>query len=230
LIETQKLHAALVAEKTCNDAQIARLRSLLQPAVPRQGHGTSSPSSSTQSTAPPSPAPFAFLTHAPAAQSLGIQHLPQPSPAPATGPESRTPITTHTSFTTSQLPHLRHLLDSLKPHLAATALPTNTNGKAGEKEALTRERKVYVESQSKRILEKRGVDTRDGVEGIWDGSRVRSEEVRGLEGLVEGMERGRGREEEKQGDLESGNHHADAGVIRGDSGDGGGGGEAMDTS
>lgn len=64
-----------------------------------------------------------------------------------------------------------------------------------------------MESQSKRVLERRGVDTKDGVEGVWDGVRVRGEEVRGLEGLVEGMERGaRGKksgggvEERQEGD------------------------------
>ena len=57
---------------------------------------------------------------------------------------------------------------------------------------MSKERKAYVESQSKRILERRGVDTRDGVEGIWDGRRVGAEEVRGLEGLVGGMERAKG--------------------------------------
>lgn len=48
---------------------------------------------------------------------------------------------------------------------------------------------MYVESQSKRILERRGVDTKDGVEGVWEGSRVRADEVRGLEGLVASMSR-----------------------------------------
>lgn len=69
---------------------------------------------------------------------------------------------------------------------------------------MSKERKAYVESQSKRILERRGVDTRDGVEGIWDGRRVGAEEVRGLEGLVGGMERAKGvrnvNEEETVGD------------------------------
>ena len=55
---------------------------------------------------------------------------------------------------------------------------------------MSRERRVYVESQSKRILERRGVDTRDGVEGVWEGgSRVGADEVRGLEGLVDAFGR-----------------------------------------
>jgi kinetochore protein Mis12/MTW1 len=52
---------------------------------------------------------------------------------------------------------------------------------------LNKERKVYIESQSKRILERRGVDTTDGVEGGLEGPRRAPEEVRGLEGLVQGL-------------------------------------------
>jgi kinetochore protein Mis12/MTW1 len=69
-----------------------------------------------------------------------------------------------------------------------------------------------VESQSKRILEKRGVDTKDGVEGVWEGSRVRGDEVRGLEGLVNKLAQGKKVERDAE---------------MGDEGDDG---EAMDTS
>ncbi|OAL44350.1 hypothetical protein IQ07DRAFT_636392, partial [Pyrenochaeta sp. DS3sAY3a] len=189
LIETQKLNAALISEKKRNEAQIAKLRSLLQPsaAPKREPRSSTSPSKASQQAGKENGEnTFAFLTHTPAAQALGVQALPRaPSGPSKPAPESHTPLTTHTTFTTSQLPYLRQLLATLKPHLPTTALPTNTSGKAGEKEEVTRERKAYVESQSKRILERRGVDTRDGVEGVWEGSRVRSEEVRGLEGVVE---------------------------------------------
>lgn len=53
----------------------------------------------------------------------------------------------------------------------------------------------------------------DGVEGVWEGTRVRGEEVRGLEGLVEGI----GRADGKEG----------KGVDGGAAGDEG---DAMDTS
>jgi kinetochore protein Mis12/MTW1 len=69
---------------------------------------------------------------------------------------------------------------------------------------VTRERKVYVESQSKRILERRGVDTRDGVEGVWEGRRVGAEEVKGLEGLVKGLGRGKTEEKERKEDVDVG--------------------------
>ncbi|KAL1800908.1 hypothetical protein ACET3X_001250 [Alternaria dauci] len=223
LIETQKLNAALVAEKTRNEAQIARLRALLQPSsAPKHEQRTSTtPSGVLSETNRQSEgsAPFAFLTHTLAAQSLGIQALPQQSNVnPASIGENKNndkkpaPLTTHTTFTTSQLPYLRQLLASLKPHLTNTALPSNTtssphttnsSSQAKDKEELSRERKVYVESQSKRILERRGVDTRDGVEGVWEGrSRVGTEEVRGLEGLVEGFNR-RGKPAENGDDGEA---------------------------
>ncbi|KAH7389909.1 Mis12 domain-containing protein [Pyrenochaeta sp. MPI-SDFR-AT-0127] len=218
LIETQKLNAALVAEKNRNEAQLAKLRSLLQPttAPKREPRNSTSPAKAPGNGADGSGA-FAFLTHTQAAQALGVQSLPQPNTgSTATSAESRTPLTTHSTFTNSQLPYLRQLLSTLKPHLATTALPTNTNGKAGEKEEVTKERKVYVESQSKRILERRGVDTKDGVEGVWEGSRVRAEEVRGLEGLVESMSRAKGDRDVSMEDTTAG---ADAGD-----------GEDMDTS
>lgn len=213
LVETRKLNAALVAEKTRNDAQIARLRSLLQPSTPpkREPRTSTSPAKQANGTHD-NGAPFAFLTHTPAAQALGVQPLPQTSNPAA---ESRTPLTTHTTFTTSQLPYLRQLLSSLQPHLATTALPTSTSSTKNSEER-TRERKVYVESQSKRILERRGVDTKDGVEGVWDTRRVGAEEVRGLEGLVQSMGRGKAQDTEMK--------DTDAGAAEG------GDGEEMDTS
>jgi kinetochore protein Mis12/MTW1 len=204
LIETQKLNAALLAEKMRNEAQIARLRALLQPASAPKRESTASRQSS-EGEAIENGGTFGFLTHTPAARALGITPLNGSSKADKHG-EKGGPLTTHTTFTTSQLPYLRQLLGSLKPHLATTALPSNTTSSShnahhnknemGKKEELSRERKVYVESQSKRILERRGVDVKDGVEGVWEGSRGRGDEVRGLEGLVERMDRGKTRERE----------------------------------
>lgn len=252
LIETQKLNAALVAEKRRNEAQIASLRALLQP--------PSSSSSSTSTAAPAKPEsristsppttnintannpttqtqtqpPFAFLTHTPAAQNLGIPTLPLPhhpsssSSSTTSAKESRTPLTTHTTFTTSQLPALRALLSSLRPHLSSskstssTSNTTNTHTQPAPSETDTSHaRKIYIESQSKRILEQRGVDTRDGVEGVWDARRVGGEEVRGLEGLVGGLVG-------RSGDGESAG--GDVGMRAEGEGEEEQGGEAMDTS
>jgi kinetochore protein Mis12/MTW1 len=186
LVETQKLHAALLAEKRRNEATIDQLRSLLAPATSTMKRESTSPGRMSAQNR----GAFAFLTHAEGAKALGIASGPSnsttnglsttPSNAPA-------PLTTHTSFTTSQLPYLRQLLANLRPHLASTALPTKSDS---DSESTSRERKLYLESQSKRILEKRGVDTREGVEGAVEGARVRAEEVRGLEGIVEALRRG----------------------------------------
>ncbi|KAI4657061.1 uncharacterized protein J4E79_007677 [Alternaria viburni] len=219
LIETQKLNAALLAEKTRNETQIARLRALLTPSTLPKRESLNSTGGDNEQEG--QAAPFAFLTHAPAAKEIGIQsllhtHTNGEKNTEKNGDTKPTPLTTHTTFTTTQLPYLRQLLASLKPHLPNTALPSNTSSPPSystsnaqqqppkDKEELTRERKIYVESQSKRVLERRGVDTKDGVEGVWEGgSRVGSEEVRGLEGLVEAMDRGgrdnrRGQREEQQ--------------------------------
>lgn len=56
---------------------------------------------------------------------------------------------------------------------------------------------MYIESQSRRVLERRGVDTRDGVEGNVEGSRVRADELSALEGIVGALGGGKG---EGQGD------------------------------
>ncbi|KAH9870175.1 hypothetical protein J1614_007098 [Plenodomus biglobosus] len=212
LIETQKLNAALVAEKTRNEAQITRLRALLQPASSSSSAVEKREPTISVSTSPPSananandttnptstitsPPPFAFLTHTPTAQTLGIPALPHPTTTtPTTTPETRSPLTTHTTFTTSQLPHLRHLLSTLRPHLSPQNTHQNsthnhnhshnTSNHSNHDPDPDRNRSIYIETRTRRILEKRGVDTRDGVEGVWDTRRVGGEEVRGLEGLV----------------------------------------------
>jgi len=189
LQETQKLYAALLAEKMRNEAQIQRLHALLQPSdsSKRTFRAETSPTGGGTS----GDAPFAFLTHIPAAQDLGVQALPLSSNCgpPTKNNSGHTPFTTHTTFTTSEIPHLRQLLAALKPHLATKALPTRSEG---EKEDLARERKIYIESQSKRVLERRGINTDDGVDGAVEGQRVRSEEVRGLEGIIQSLIREKG--------------------------------------
>ncbi|KAF3050065.1 hypothetical protein E8E11_009367 [Didymella keratinophila] len=186
LVETQKLHAALLAEKRRNEATIEQLRVLLAPATAQMKRESTSPGR----TASQNGGAFAFLTHADGAKQLGITTLPHNNAANGTSTTASSgaaPLTTHTSFTTSQLPYLRQLLANLQPHLASTALTPKSDS---DSDSTSRERKLYLESQSKRILEKRGVDTREGVEGTVEGARVRAEEVRGLEGIVEALGRG----------------------------------------
>ncbi|KAH7128347.1 Mis12 domain-containing protein [Dendryphion nanum] len=209
LHETQKLNAALTAEKARNEAQITKLRALLQPQTSNSAlaqtrisidGSTRTEGADTEENAQ-HPSPFSFLTHTPSANALGIQKLPLDTPSTSTSTTTvsqNTPLTTHTTFTTSQLPHLHSLLTSLRPHLASSALPGKGSG-AGSKE----ERKVYIESQSRRVLERRGVDTKDGVEGVGSGEgfvRARGEEVGALEGWVEGLGRRRDGERDRRGD------------------------------
>lgn len=130
--------------------------------------------------------------HSSGAQALGIQSISTSAVSGANGnaradTEQRTPLSTHTKFTTSQLPYLNSLLANLKPHLSTSALPLRDSGASAE---IAKERREYIESQSKRILEQRGVDTRDGVEGAVEGQRVRAEEVRGLEGIAQALSKG----------------------------------------
>lgn len=207
LQETQKLHSALVAEKTRNEALIRQLRSLLQP-PPKQGFRSSGGSELGEGkegdeVRKRQEGMLAFLTHTPAAQALGVQALPTSTStststttatttaaaaaaaASTSSAASASPLSTHTQFTISQLPHLRSLLASLRPHLSSSSLQHSQHHQ-GARADLARERRLYVESQSKRILEKRGVDTIDGVEGGDTGGRGPGgvDEVGALEGLV----------------------------------------------
>ncbi|KAJ4988488.1 hypothetical protein SVAN01_05943 [Stagonosporopsis vannaccii] len=187
LIETQKLNAALLGEQKRNEALLAQLKALLNPSKADVKRESAGPETTTP--AGENGGAFAFLTHTPASQSLGVLPI-TPSPATAT-PTATAPLATHSSFTTSQLPHLRHLLANLRPHLSSTALPSTHNAPSSgaASDDASRERKLYLEAQSKRILEQRGVDTREGVEGLVEGGRVGAEEVRGLEGLLGGLTR-----------------------------------------
>lgn len=114
------------------------------------------------------------------------------------------PISTHTTFTIAQLPALRAQLAALKPYLATASLPA-ARGTSEAAEA-ARERKEYVESQTRRVLERRGVDVRNG--GAVEGRRVGAEEVRALEGLVGVL--GKGREDAGPG-AEDGGDEMDTG-------------------
>jgi kinetochore protein Mis12/MTW1 len=74
------------------------------------------------------------------------------------------------------------------------------------------ERKTYIESQSKRILERRGVDTVDGVEGAVEGARGGgAEEVRALERVAKALGDAKGeRAVDERGGQEEEDKHEDA--------------------
>ncbi|OCK81614.1 Mis12-domain-containing protein [Lepidopterella palustris CBS 459.81] len=208
LQETQKLHSALLAEKTRNEVLLSRLRALLSPAPSTTSQTArasktehSSPTRSETRDASNGAGAFAFLSHGPAPQTLGIQPLPSiaATPSISTPTPSSDPITTHTTFTLAQLPALRAQIAALRPYLATTSLPTHSAA-AGTDEAAegARERREYVESQTRRVLERRGVDVRNGT--AVEGRRVAAEEVKALEEVVKVMSRGKGAKQDQESD------------------------------
>lgn len=200
--ETRRLNKVLEGERRRNERVIAGLKKVLAPVPGAQKQRSSTVSEQDAGASTSEEAPLSFLTHSAGAQALGIQGLPAQGK-----PDARTPLATHASFTISQLPYLRAQLDELKARLGSSAMA----GGKGDADGRASERRTYVESQARRILEKRGVDTRDGVEGNFEGQRGRGDEVGALEGIVKAVE-GAKRAEENGHD------------------DGEGEGEAMDTS
>jgi kinetochore protein Mis12/MTW1 len=94
---------------------------------------------------------------------------------------SSAPLETNTSFTISQLPALRALLDDLRPKLAGL---DGTVAGAREDDA-ARERRLYIESQTRKALERRGKDFEGEAEAT--GRRVGPDELAALESITEGL-------------------------------------------
>lgn len=167
LRETQKLHALLVAEKARNEATLKALRALLLNQVPKQ-----EPDMEVEQTYPA----FAFL------QKKGE----------LTG-DVKHPVTTTTSFTLSQLPTLKSLLEGLGPRLRELrdGGGKGSEGLVGEEEkSWRRERLEFVERETKRHLESvRGLElgemgeVRDG-EWQGEGRKLGKGEVEDLERVV----------------------------------------------
>lgn len=210
--ETSKLHTALLSEKTRNEALITQLRGLLagSPVTKTERPSSSSTRTTRRSGATASAdaaataaenASFAFLAQGAAAQNLGISLPSDGESASAAAVRSRKePLKTNTAFALSQLPALRKLLMQLRPRVAALGVP----GGVGPGTELSQARRAYVESQTKKLLERRGVDVKGGeggAEGL--GRRIQPEEVRGMEavaGLVGVVPGGEGGEEGGEGD------------------------------
>lgn len=165
LRETQKLHSLLLAETAKNDATIASLKSLLTGQIPKVE------SKVDKETEYPA---FAFL------QNKGD----------LTGDISH-PISATTSFTLSQLPALKSLLQNLRPRLKELANGGGKQGLIGEEEkSWRRARLEFVEQEARRHLENvRGLEVGEMGEvrdGEWqkDGRQIRKEEVGDLEKVV----------------------------------------------
>lgn len=171
LRETQKLHALLVAEKARNEATLQTLRALLSPS--REPKREPAPEAGAPTTYPA----FAFL------QNRGE----------LTG-DVRHPLTTTTSFTLSQLPALKSLLEHLGPRLGALrdGHGSRTEDMVGlEGKSWRRERLEFVEKETRRHLETvRGLElgemgeVRDG-EWQGEGRKLGKGEVEDLERVVD---------------------------------------------
>jgi kinetochore protein Mis12/MTW1 len=124
---------------------------------------------------------FSFLTHSNGAKALGITPITADSASknPTTGS-----LETNTSFTLSQLPALRALLNDLRPKLAGLE---STSAGAREDDT-ARERRLYIENQARKALERRGVEIGSAAEAT--GRKVGPEELAALEGITEGLEAG----------------------------------------
>ena len=158
--ETAKLNAMLKAEEARNQAVIAQLRTL-----------TGQPSATSQQTSQSSeaaPSPFSFLTTSPHTSNTAQ------------------PLSQNLQYAIAQLPALRELLAQLKASLSS--LPAARQVRQDEN-SVEAKRRGYINAQSRRALEKRGVDVsgQSGAAVAGAGRRVAAEEVQGLESVVQAL-------------------------------------------
>jgi kinetochore protein Mis12/MTW1 len=177
LQETRKLNLALRSAAKRNNADLEQLRALVSPTSTALKTEQSPSPAKQQSTT----GAFTFLTHSDGAKALGIS----PITAGSTSNEAATgPLETNTSFTLSQLPALRALLDDLRPKLAGLGSAT-----AGVRDdEMARERRLYIENQTRKALERRGVEI--GGEAEATGRKVGPDELAALESITEGLRTG----------------------------------------
>lgn len=159
--ETAKLNAMLKAEEARNKAIISQLHTLTgqQPKDKQQAPQESDTASQS---------PFSFLTT-----------------SPHTSPTAQ-PLSQNLQYAIAQLPALRELLAQLKESL--TSLPTARQARQGEN-SMEAKRRGYINAQSRRALERRGVDvsSQEG-EAVASGRRrIAADEVQGLESVVQAM-------------------------------------------
>jgi kinetochore protein Mis12/MTW1 len=95
------------------------------------------------------------------------------------------PLETNTSFALSQLPALRAALAELRPRLAA--LEASSTKPAPESDA-ARERRLYVETQSRKASERQGMGVGDSSADSL-GRAVAPEELASLEHIAASLSR-----------------------------------------
>ena len=110
----------------------------------------------------PGPAPLSFL-------------VPHIASAPSL------PLSTSAQFTVSQLPALRALVAELRPKLASLPSAAERTNWDGGKE----QRREYIDGVVRRVVSEHGVGEESGERDV--GRRVAGEEVRDLEGVVQGL-------------------------------------------
>jgi kinetochore protein Mis12/MTW1 len=157
--ETAKLNAMLKAEEARNQAVIAQLQSLVgeQPSTTSQAPGAD---------AAANPSPFSFLTTSPHTST------------------TTQPLSQNLQYAIAQLPALRELLAQLKTSLSS--LPAARQVRLDEN-SMEAKRRGYINAQSRRAMEKRGVDVGGQSSEVGRGRRVAAEEVQGLESVVQAM-------------------------------------------
>ncbi|CAD0040570.1 unnamed protein product, partial [Aureobasidium pullulans] len=166
--ETEKLQSALKAEAAQNKALLAELRPLMS-APPAAQSAFKPDQDTTQQTQNPS---FSFLTNAPSASALGV------------GSEKHAnSLAQNTSFVYSQVPALRDIVAALRTHLAT--LPVKNM--AATVDQSTEARHAYIESQTRRALDRAGVDASVTPDTESLGRRMGGDETRALEGIVAAM-------------------------------------------
>ena len=192
--ETRKLNGLLNRAIERNERMLQDLRAMLTlPATDKREQSLSlEAQGKTQGREEGTAGAYAFLTHAPAAQALGLNAALQNSTTATTattpGPVKANPLSTNTEFALAQLPALKALLSELRPKIAAMSHDARHAVKEGETQ---RERRLYVESQTRKVLERRGISIEEsGAEPL--GRRVGSEELMALEGIAHDLARSDG--------------------------------------
>jgi kinetochore protein Mis12/MTW1 len=166
LQETRKMHNALQSVATRNKSLIEQLRRLTSPTSPGE-QGT--------------PGAFSFLSHGSSAEQLGL--TPSARSAASGTTYGSSPLETNTSFALSQLPALHQLLAELRPRLATLA---RDSALAAPESGTARERRIFVERQSRKALDRQGFGTGDGAADSL-GKAVDPDELAALEGIVESL-------------------------------------------
>lgn len=166
--ETEKLQSALRAEAAQNEALLAQLRPLMS--APRPAQSSLKPDQDTP--APSSNPSFSFLTNTPSAAALGV------------GPDRQAnSLAQNTSFIYSQLPALKEIVATLRSHLET--LPSKDM--VANIDHAAEARHAYIESQSRRALERAGVEASSAPDNESMSRRMGTDETKALEGIVAAM-------------------------------------------